>query len=218
MVAGSPKHQNRRFKNPVSTENHLSAPCANRSKKTTAPRNGILGRAAFQHRSCPRPSLGRGRRTQRHLLNFSLDSRRAFFLRPHRARNHRTFHALSRRGRPLRLVEGSVSANFTASWPAGHTGSTRFFIFPACFSPALRWAHTSAVRAMDISRRTNFLICGSFAAACVAVVMNIIGLNIGKWLQNAGGVGTYVPLLMLVGADVSCGIVRARSRISLCQT
>ena len=28
--------------------------------------------------------------------------------------------------------------------------------------------------------------------------MNIIGLNIGKWLQNAGGVATYVPLLMLV--------------------
>ena len=30
-------------------------------------------------------------------------------------------------------------------------------------------------------------------------VLNIIGLNIGKWLQNAGGVSTYVPLLMLVG-------------------
>jgi len=33
----------------------------------------------------------------------------------------------------------------------------------------------------------------------VAVVLNIIGLNVGKWLQNAGGVGTYVPLLMLGG-------------------
>jgi amino acid transporter len=32
----------------------------------------------------------------------------------------------------------------------------------------------------------------------IAVVMNIVGLNVGKWLQNAGGVGTYVPLLMLV--------------------
>jgi hypothetical protein len=27
----------------------------------------------------------------------------------------------------------------------------------------------------------------------------MIGLNIGNWLQNAGGVGTYVPLVMLVG-------------------
>jgi hypothetical protein len=32
------------------------------------------------------------------------------------------------------------------------------------------------------------------------VVLNIIGLNIGKWLQNAGGVGTYLPLVMLVGS------------------
>jgi amino acid transporter len=39
----------------------------------------------------------------------------------------------------------------------------------------------------------------------VAVVLNIIGLNVGKWLQNAGGVGTYVPLLMLTGiAAVVC--------------
>src|SRR5450432_3235632 len=38
----------------------------------------------------------------------------------------------------------------------------------------------------------------SLGLLLVAVVMNIIGLNIGKWLQNAGGVGTYVPLLMLV--------------------
>jgi amino acid transporter len=34
-------------------------------------------------------------------------------------------------------------------------------------------------------------------------VLNIIGLNIGKWLQNAGGVGTYVPLLMLVLVSVA---------------
>jgi amino acid transporter len=38
------------------------------------------------------------------------------------------------------------------------------------------------------------------------VVLNIIGLNIGKWLQNAGGVGTYVPLLILVAlAVIVCG-------------
>jgi amino acid transporter len=31
------------------------------------------------------------------------------------------------------------------------------------------------------------------------VALNIVGVGIGKWLQNAGGVGTYIPLLMLVG-------------------
>ena len=40
---------------------------------------------------------------------------------------------------------------------------------------------------------------GSFFLLFVAVVLNIIGLNIGKWLQNAGGIGTYVPPLMLAG-------------------
>ncbi len=31
------------------------------------------------------------------------------------------------------------------------------------------------------------------------MLLNIIGLNIGKWLQNAGGVGTYLPLVILAG-------------------
>ena len=40
---------------------------------------------------------------------------------------------------------------------------------------------------------------GSFSLLFVAVFMKIIGANIGKWLQNVGGVCTYLPLLMLVG-------------------
>jgi glutamate:GABA antiporter len=43
-----------------------------------------------------------------------------------------------------------------------------------------------------------FLLLVSLGLLLVAVVLNIIGLNIGKWLQNAGGVSTYLPLLMLV--------------------
>jgi amino acid transporter len=39
---------------------------------------------------------------------------------------------------------------------------------------------------------------GSFVLLFVAVYLNIIGLRIGKWLQNAGGLGTYLPLLILV--------------------
>jgi amino acid transporter len=43
-----------------------------------------------------------------------------------------------------------------------------------------------------------FLLLVSLGLLLVAVVLNIIGLNIGKWLQNAGGVCTYLPLLLLV--------------------
>jgi amino acid transporter len=32
----------------------------------------------------------------------------------------------------------------------------------------------------------------------IAVLMNIVGLGTGKWLQNAGGVGTYIPGLILI--------------------
>jgi amino acid transporter len=43
-----------------------------------------------------------------------------------------------------------------------------------------------------------FLLLVSLGYLVIAVVLNIIGLNIGKWLQNAGGVSTYAPLLLLV--------------------
>ena len=32
----------------------------------------------------------------------------------------------------------------------------------------------------------------------IAVLVNIVGLGTGKWLQNAGGIGTYVPGLILI--------------------
>ena len=32
----------------------------------------------------------------------------------------------------------------------------------------------------------------------IAVAINIVGLGTGKWLQNAGGVGTYIPGLILI--------------------
>src|SRR5260370_1947953 len=44
-----------------------------------------------------------------------------------------------------------------------------------------------------------FLLSVSVGMLVVAVGLNIIGLNIGKWLQNAGGVSTYLPLLALLG-------------------
>ena len=50
-----------------------------------------------------------------------------------------------------------------------------------------------------LAENRTFLLAGSFVMLIVAVFLNIIGLHIGKWLQNAGGVGTYVPLMMIVG-------------------
>jgi len=50
-----------------------------------------------------------------------------------------------------------------------------------------------------LSQNRTFLLLVSVGMLVVAVGLNIIGLNIGKWLQNAGGVSTYLPLLALLG-------------------
>jgi amino acid transporter len=58
-----------------------------------------------------------------------------------------------------------------------------------------------------LAQNRTFLLLVSLGLLLVAVILNIIGLNIGKWLQNAGGVSTYVPLLILV---VIAGVVWLR--------
>jgi len=44
---------------------------------------------------------------------------------------------------------------------------------------------------------TYVLTC-TLAALWIAVVFNIVGLGTGKWLQNAGGIGTYIPGVVLI--------------------
>lgn len=56
-----------------------------------------------------------------------------------------------------------------------------------------------------LAENRTFLLVGSLLMLAVAVWLNIIGLHIGKWLQNAGGVGTYVPLMMLVAVAIALG-------------
>ncbi len=60
-------------------------------------------------------------------------------------------------------------------------------------------AYVGGSRTAWLAENRTFLLGGSLAMLVVAVWLNIIGLNIGKWLQNAGGVGTYLPLMMIVG-------------------
>jgi glutamate:GABA antiporter len=75
-----------------------------------------------------------------------------------------------------------------------------FFYFPGLlFASAAMAAYVGGGRTAHLSQDRTFLLIVSIVMLGAAVWLNIIGLNIGKWLQNAGGVGTYVPLLMLIG-------------------
>ncbi len=73
------------------------------------------------------------------------------------------------------------------------------FYFPGLLlASASMSAYISSSHGAALAQNRSFLLWISLALLAIAVVLNIIGLNIGKWLQNAGGVGTYAPLLMLV--------------------
>jgi amino acid transporter len=81
-----------------------------------------------------------------------------------------------------------------------------FFYFPGLLlASASMAAYIIGGRGSVLAQDRTFQLTVSLAILLVAVVLNIVGLNIGKWLQNAGGIGTYVPLLILVGiAAIVC--------------
>jgi amino acid transporter len=78
-----------------------------------------------------------------------------------------------------------------------------FFYFPGLlFASASMAAYIGGIGYAPLAENRHFLLIVSFLLLAVAVTMNIVGLNVGKWLQNAGGVGTYLPLVLLVGVAV----------------
>ncbi|MGB0066036.1 MAG: APC family permease [Terracidiphilus sp.] len=79
-----------------------------------------------------------------------------------------------------------------------------FFYFPGLLlASASMAAYIAGPRGAELAQQRGFLLIVSLAMLAVAVVLNIVGVNVGKWLQNAGGVGTYVPLLMLAGVAIA---------------
>jgi glutamate:GABA antiporter len=74
------------------------------------------------------------------------------------------------------------------------------FYFPGLLlASAAMSAYVGGAGTAWLAENRTFLLAGSIIMLFVAVFLNIIGLQIGKWLQNAGGVGTYLPLMMIVG-------------------
>ncbi len=85
----------------------------------------------------------------------------------------------------------------------GFVAGWTYWIYTVFYFPGLLMAsaamsgYVAGSRGVVLAQDRTFLVLGSLILLLVAVVLNIIGLNIGKWLQNAGGVSTYLPLLML---------------------
>ena len=73
------------------------------------------------------------------------------------------------------------------------------FYFPGLLLASVSMStYIGGTRWEYLNQSKPYLITFSLVLLCVALGMNIVGLKIGKWLQNAGGIGTYVPLLIVV--------------------
>jgi len=86
----------------------------------------------------------------------------------------------------------------------GFVAGWTYWVYTIFYFPGLLLASTAmsayvgGPKVAWLAENRTFLLVGSLLMLAVAVWLNIIGLHIGKWLQNAGGVGTYVPLMMLL--------------------
>ena len=55
----------------------------------------------------------------------------------------------------------------------------------------------------------TYILLATLTALWLATLINIVGLKTGRWLQNIGAVGTYVPGAVLIGFGVHAMLTRA---------
>src|SRR5436305_2703027 len=60
----------------------------------------------------------------------------------------------------------------------------------ALFMGGARWQH--------LSTNSAYFIIVALAGLMLGFTLNLVGLNIGKWLHNLGAVGSWLPALMLI--------------------
>jgi amino acid transporter len=61
-------------------------------------------------------------------------------------------------------------------------------------------------RVGETSSNPAFFVGFSLAALLLITVMNIVGLDVGRWIHNLGAAGMWVPILLLVGLAAAAGI------------
>jgi len=82
-----------------------------------------------------------------------------------------------------------------------------FFYFPGLLTASVAMSvYIGGPKYAWLASSPRYLLWASLGLLAIAVLLNIIGLDIGKWLQNAGGVATYAPLVMLVGLAWYLGV------------
>jgi len=78
---------------------------------------------------------------------------------------------------------------WTANLPY-YPGLLYFAAGNALFLGGDRWQH--------LSNNSTYFIAAALAGLALGFTLNLIGLNIGKWLHNLGAVGTWLPAFLLI--------------------
>ena len=78
---------------------------------------------------------------------------------------------------------------WTANLPY-YPGLLYFAAGNALFVASDRWQY--------LSTNSTYFIIFSLAGLALGYTLNLIGLNIGKWLHNLGAIGSWVPALILI--------------------
>ena len=70
---------------------------------------------------------------------------------------------------------------------------------------------TYAIGRGDTALMNNwtYILAATLSALWLAVLMNVVGLKTGRWLQNAGAIGTYAPGAVLIGFGLHAALTRA---------
>ncbi len=53
-----------------------------------------------------------------------------------------------------------------------------------------------------LSSNSTFFIVFSMTGLAIALAMNVVGLDVGKWLNNVGAVAAWVPALVIIGFGI----------------
>ncbi len=54
-----------------------------------------------------------------------------------------------------------------------------------------------------LSANSTYFIAVAAVGLTIAVTMNVVGLNVGKWLNNVGAIAGWIPALLLIGLGVA---------------
>lgn len=85
---------------------------------------------------------------------------------------------------------------FVAGW--GYWVNNLFYFPSLLVATAAIAAYAAGPRFVHLGDDTRFIAIASLVGLWIAVWLNLVGLRVGKWLQNLGAYGTWVPLAIFV--------------------